>query len=221
MATEEQGSGLQIHPMDQFVVKPLFGDGPIEWYTPTNVTLWTGGNDPIAPLVNFQIQAASNVLTQYRYLYDENTNIIGTTTNTVWGVWTVTNHSGYTNIYREWIFNIRRNTNDKPARFYRVVQIDRAPTEGLVIQRGEAEGDALESDALVSQHLDTADLPDPDLVIRTSGETRTSNFLPWQTAYAEYEFTETMWPDFTPDELGRIVSRFGARERRFGGVVGA
>ncbi|HPC19384.1 MAG TPA: lamin tail domain-containing protein [Kiritimatiellia bacterium] len=89
----------------------------------TNVTLWTGGNDPIAPLVNFQIQAASNVLTQYRYLYDENTNIIGTTTNTVWGVWTVTNHSGYTNIYREWIFNIRRNTNDKPARFYRVVPL--------------------------------------------------------------------------------------------------
>ena len=40
MATEEGGSGLQIHPMDQFVVKPLFGDGPIEWYTPTNVTLW-------------------------------------------------------------------------------------------------------------------------------------------------------------------------------------
>ena len=42
MATEEGGSGLQIHPMDQFVVKPLFGDGPIEWYTPTNVTLWMG-----------------------------------------------------------------------------------------------------------------------------------------------------------------------------------
>ena len=42
MATEEHGSGLQIHPMDQFVVKPLFGDGPIEWYTPTNVTLWMG-----------------------------------------------------------------------------------------------------------------------------------------------------------------------------------
>jgi undecaprenyl diphosphate synthase len=77
------------------------------------------------------------------------------------------------------------------------------------------------SDALISQHLDTADLPDPDLVIRTSGETRTSNFLPWQTAYSEYEFTDTLWPDFTPEELGRIVSRFGARERRYGGVVGA
>jgi undecaprenyl diphosphate synthase len=67
--------------------------------------------------------------------------------------------------------------------------------------------------------LDTAGLPDPDLVIRTSGETRTSNFLPWQTAYAEYEFTGTLWPDFTAEELAGIVARFGNRERRFGGVV--
>ena len=50
-----------------------------------------------------------------------------------------------------------------------------------------------------------AGLPDPDLVIRTSGETRTSNFLPWQAAYAEYEFTDTLWPDFTPEELAAIV----------------
>ena len=63
------------------------------------------------------------------------------------------------------------------------------------------------------------DLPDPDLVIRTSGETRTSNFLPWQSAYAEYEFTETLWPDFTPAELAAIVARFGNRERRFGGAL--
>ncbi len=75
------------------------------------------------------------------------------------------------------------------------------------------------TDELIAAHLDTADLPDPDLVIRTSGETRTSNYLLWQTAYAEYEFTPTLWPDFTPDELARIVSRFGQRERRFGGVA--
>ncbi len=73
----------------------------------------------------------------------------------------------------------------------------------------------------ISSRLDTADLPDPDLVIRTSGETRTSNFLPWQSAYSEYEFVETLWPDFSPDELAMIVNRFGRRERRFGGVVGA
>jgi len=77
------------------------------------------------------------------------------------------------------------------------------------------------SDALIASRLDTADLPDPDLVIRTSGETRTSNYLLWQTAYAEYEFTPTLWPDFTPDELSQILSRFGTRERRFGGVATA
>ena len=67
--------------------------------------------------------------------------------------------------------------------------------------------------------LDTGGLPDPDLVLRTSGETRTSNFLPWQAAYAEYEFTGTLWPDFTAEELAGIVARFGNRERRFGGVA--
>ena len=74
------------------------------------------------------------------------------------------------------------------------------------------------TDTMISGALDTHDLPDPDLVIRTSGETRTSNFLPWQSAYAEYEFTSTLWPDFSPDELARIVARFGNRDRRFGGV---
>lgn len=69
-----------------------------------------------------------------------------------------------------------------------------------------------------SQMLDTADQPDPDLVIRTSGETRTSNFLPWQAAYAEYEFTSTLWPDFTPEEFANILSRFSNRDRRFGGA---
>ncbi|WBU62664.1 polyprenyl diphosphate synthase [Paracoccus aerodenitrificans] len=66
--------------------------------------------------------------------------------------------------------------------------------------------------------LDTAGCPDPDLVIRSSGETRTSNFLPYQAAYAEYEFTPTLWPDFTPDHLAEILDRFGLRDRRFGGV---
>jgi undecaprenyl diphosphate synthase len=77
------------------------------------------------------------------------------------------------------------------------------------------------TEAAFAARLDTADLPDPDLVIRTSGETRTSNFLPWQAAYAEYEFTGTLWPDFTPQELAAIVARFGNRERRFGGVATA
>ena len=86
------------------------------------------------------------------------------------------------------------------------------------VAEGRISADQID-DALISARLDTADLPDPDLVIRTSGETRTSNFLPWQAAYAEYEFTPTLWPDFTPAELASIVARFGNRERRFGGVA--
>jgi undecaprenyl diphosphate synthase len=76
------------------------------------------------------------------------------------------------------------------------------------------------TEAAFAARLDTAALPDPDLVIRTSGETRTSNFLPWQAAYAEYEFTETLWPDFTPAELSAMLARFGNRDRRFGAARG-
>ncbi|NRB16988.1 MAG: isoprenyl transferase [Rhodobacteraceae bacterium] len=68
------------------------------------------------------------------------------------------------------------------------------------------------------KYLDTYVLPDPDLVIRTSGEARISNFLLWQSAYSEYEFIDTLWPDFTAAELGRLCDRFRRRERRFGTV---
>jgi undecaprenyl diphosphate synthase len=74
-------------------------------------------------------------------------------------------------------------------------------------------------EAAVNDRLDTWDLPDPDLVIRTSGETRISNYLLWQSAYAEYEFTDTLWPDFTPAELETILNRFAQRERRYGGAL--
>ena len=74
------------------------------------------------------------------------------------------------------------------------------------------------TDTLLEAELDTAFLPEPDLVIRTSGETRVSNFLLWQAAYAEYEFTPVLWPDFTPEVLGDILRRFSGRDRRFGGV---
>lgn len=66
--------------------------------------------------------------------------------------------------------------------------------------------------------LDTASLPDPDVVIRTSGEARLSNFLLWQSAYAELAFTKTLWPDFTPAELASILDEVGRRQRRFGAV---
>jgi undecaprenyl diphosphate synthase len=68
------------------------------------------------------------------------------------------------------------------------------------------------------KYLDTCVLPDPDLVIRTSGEARISNFLLWQSAYAEYEFIDTLWPDFTKDIFHKLVSSYGSRERRYGGV---
>jgi len=71
----------------------------------------------------------------------------------------------------------------------------------------------------LARFLDTHVLPDPDLVIRTSGEARISNFLIWQSAYAEYEFVDTLWPDFTAAEFGRVLARYGQRERRFGAVL--
>ena len=70
----------------------------------------------------------------------------------------------------------------------------------------------------LARFLDTCFLPDPDLVIRTSGEARISNFLLWQSAYAEYEFVDTLWPDFTPAEFARVLDGYGTRERRFGAV---
>jgi len=69
----------------------------------------------------------------------------------------------------------------------------------------------------ISENLFTAGIPDPDLVIRTSGEMRTSNFLIWQSAYSEWYFTDTLWPDFDKEALAEAIRDFGERERRFGG----
>ena len=74
------------------------------------------------------------------------------------------------------------------------------------------------TDETLPRYLDTCYLPDPDLVIRTSGEARISNFLLWQSAYSEYEFVDTLWPDFTADEFRRIARAFVGRERRYGAV---
>ncbi|WP_368187998.1 polyprenyl diphosphate synthase [Aestuariibius sp. HNIBRBA575] len=70
----------------------------------------------------------------------------------------------------------------------------------------------------IGKYLDTHVLPDPDLVIRTSGEARISNFLLWQSAYAEYEFIDTLWPDFSDTEFKKIVGQYAGRDRRFGAV---
>ena len=69
-----------------------------------------------------------------------------------------------------------------------------------------------------SKYLYTADIPDPDLVIRPSGENRLSNFLLWQSAYSEFYFTDTLWPDFDEKELDKAIVEYQSRERRFGGA---
>jgi undecaprenyl diphosphate synthase len=72
-------------------------------------------------------------------------------------------------------------------------------------------------EAAIARRLYAPEMPDPDLVIRTSGEVRVSNFLLWQSAYAEYVFTETLWPDFGPQEFRAAIEEYASRRRRFGG----
>ena len=74
-------------------------------------------------------------------------------------------------------------------------------------------------EAVIERHLDTAGQPDPDLIIRPSGEQRISNFLLWQSAYSEYLFSDVLWPDFTPEHLEAALEEFSHRNRRFGGVT--
>ncbi|MAY88449.1 MAG: di-trans,poly-cis-decaprenylcistransferase [Pseudooceanicola sp.] len=85
------------------------------------------------------------------------------------------------------------------------------------VEAGSLRSDEVDETTL-TRYLDTHVLPDPDLVIRTSGEARISNFLLWQSAYAEYEFIDTLWPDFTAAELETLCRSYGARDRRFGAV---
>ena len=88
------------------------------------------------------------------------------------------------------------------------------------VAAGELDPEAID-EACVAEHLLTADMPDPDLVIRTSGEQRISNFLLWQTAYAEFIFTDTLWPDFAKSDLEKALRDFYGRDRRYGASVGS
>ena len=85
-------------------------------------------------------------------------------------------------------------------------------------KEGRIDADSL-SEASFADYLDTAGIPDPDLLIRTSGEQRLSNYLLWQLAYTEFYFTDIYWPDFNKEELWKAIEYFNSRERRFGGVV--
>ncbi|MDO4545581.1 MAG: isoprenyl transferase [Bacillota bacterium] len=91
---------------------------------------------------------------------------------------------------------------------------------GEKVKRGELAPEEI-TEEIIAEHLYTgslgADVPDPELIIRTSGELRLSNFLLWQSAYSELVFPEVMWPDFTPEEYEKAIADYQSRERRFGG----
>ena len=86
------------------------------------------------------------------------------------------------------------------------------------VKAGELDPKEIEEDT-ISDALDTRDFPDVDLLIRTSGEQRISNYLLWQIAYAELEFVPESWPEFTPEVLARCIEEYTHRDRRFGGVT--
>ncbi len=85
------------------------------------------------------------------------------------------------------------------------------------VQAGEVSPDGI-TEATIASHLYNPDIPDPELIIRTSGEQRLSNFLMWQSAYSEFFFSPVLWPDFSRDELNRAIQDYCSRGRRFGGL---
>ncbi len=85
------------------------------------------------------------------------------------------------------------------------------------VAAGRLDAEDVDAETL-AKYLDTYVLPDPDLVIRTSGEARISNFLLWQSAYAEYEFVDTLWPDFTAAHFAKCIENYAKRDRRFGAL---
>ena len=86
------------------------------------------------------------------------------------------------------------------------------------VERGELRSEDID-DKVIEEHLMTRAIPDPDMIIRTSGECRLSNFLLWQASYAEFYFPETLWPDFTEEEFDKAIAVFAQRERRYGLVT--
>jgi len=85
------------------------------------------------------------------------------------------------------------------------------------VKDGKLEAEQID-EKLFETYLDTHDIPDPDLMIRTSGEQRLSNYLLWQLAYSEFYFTDVLWPDFTKEDLAKAIAYYNGRDRRFGGV---
>ena len=113
----------------------------------------------------------------------------------------------YSSQYDELYFQIALNYGSRD-------EIRRAVTK--IVEEGIRPEDITEE--TISDHLDTAGIPDPDLLIRTSGELRLSNYLMWQLAYTEFYFTDVLWPDFNKKELIKAVEKYNERDRRFGKV---
>jgi undecaprenyl diphosphate synthase len=97
-------------------------------------------------------------------------------------------------------------------------EIVRAVNRALTANRALRGGETAFTEALLRSFLDNPDIPDPDLIIRTAGEFRTSNFLLWEGAYAEYHISEKFWPDFGEADLDEALAAYGRRDRRFGGI---
>lgn len=124
---------------------------------------------------------------------------------------------------KEKILLLQNKTKDKPGMSFHMAfnyggrdEIIRACKKIIY----DVENDKLKAnqvdEVLFSSYLDTKDIPDPDLMIRTSGEIRTSNFLPWQLTYSEFYFASCLWPDFTTKEFDKAIDEFNQRQRRFG-----
>ena len=114
------------------------------------------------------------------------------------------------------------NTTKKNTEFHLNIAFNYGGRDEILRAAGKAAADGKNlttiTEAELTPYLDTADLPEPDLVIRTSGEKRISNFLLWQTAYSEFVFTDVLWPDFTKTDLEAAIANFQNRERRFGNL---
>lgn len=102
----------------------------------------------------------------------------------------------------------------------RIEIVDAVQNIAKEVMEGKLKPESIDEET-ISTHLYTKNIPDPDLLIRTSGEKRISNFLLWQLSYAEFYFTDKCWPEFTPDEFKKAIEDFQKRERRYGNVGGS
>ena len=119
---------------------------------------------------------------------------------------------------REKMNRIERETAHKPFILNIAVNYGGREEIANACNRLIAEGKTTVTEEDINRSLYTRECPDPDLIVRTGGDLRTSNFLLWQSAYAEYYFTDVLWPDYSNDDVDEAVRAFYSRKRRYGGV---